>query len=122
MSPELLSLSTLDASVNSTQDNLLMDIYMSSVTKSESSIPQNYASPLIMLPYISIPNKPFSNFGLSTLDQETNFNIILPNRSLCYYGNYINSTLDQLKTILPDIPYNSILLTKYKNGSDYVGL
>ena len=85
MSPELLSLSTLHASVNSTQDNLLMDIYMSSVTKSESTIPQNYASPLIMLPYISIPNKPFSNFDLSTLDQETN--MILPNRSLCYYGS-----------------------------------
>ena len=113
---------------------------MSSVTKSKSTIPQNYASPLIMLPYISIPNKPFSNFDLSTLDQATNFNIILPNRSLCYYGsssysyngtkhqpqhipsgNYINSILDQLKTILPDIQYNSILLTKYKNGSDYVG-
>ena len=33
--PELLSLSTLNTSINSTQDNLLMDIYMSSVTKSE---------------------------------------------------------------------------------------
>ena len=139
-SAELLSLSTLDASINSTQDNLLMDIYMSSVTKSKSTIPQNYAPPLIMLPFISIPNKPFSNFDLSTLDQDTNFNINLSNRSLCYYGsssysyngathqpqpippgNYINSILDQLKAVLPDIKYNSILLTKYKNGSEYIG-
>ena len=117
-----------------------MDIYMDSVNKSDSTIPQSYVLPLITLPYISVPNQPFSKFDLSILDHETKFSIKLPNRSLCYYGSssysyngvkhqpqptppdsYLNSILNHLKTILPDFQYNSVLLTKYKNGSEYIG-
>ena len=74
--PDLLSLSNLDNSINSTQDNLLLDIYMDSVSNSESTIPQNYVPPLIALPYISVPNQPFSKFDLAILDEETKFNIM----------------------------------------------
>ena len=89
---------------------------------------------------MSVPSQPFSMFDHTILDQETEFNIKLPNRSLCYYGSssycysgvshqpkpippnsYINTILDQLKVTLPDFQYNSILVTKYRNGSDFIG-
>lgn len=121
-----------------------MDIFMKSndLDCNISNIPPNqYAVPLVMLPYISVPNQPFSDFSLVSLDQDTTFNILLHNRKLCFYGqspysyngvrhhpkplpaseNYLNLLLEHLKSVLPDFEYNSILLTKYENGSDSIG-
>ena len=142
---EVLSKPTLDTSLSvSMQDEILMDIFTKS-SKIENNIqgvlPKSYATPLIILPYISLPNQPFSNFELSALDKDSNFDVKLHNRSLCYYGisnycyngvkhqskpipesgNYLNLILDHLKSILPDFQFNSVLLTKYNNGSDCLG-
>ena len=116
-----------------------MDIFMSSSEPMSNAtyVPQkNYAIPLLMLPYISIPNQPFSDFCLSSLDQGITFDIELHNRKLCFYGqssysyngvrhtpkplpapdNYLHQILLHLKQVLPDFQYNSVLITKYDNG------
>lgn len=135
---------TLDLSFNC-QNNMLLDIFLKSSeahlvnqSKTEDS---SYATPLVVLPYVNLPNKPFSQFNIDCLDKCTVFDTNLPNRSLCYYGNfrysytsiehkpkpipdsdnYLCSILDHLHSVLPDYKYNSILLTKYSNGKDGLG-
>ena len=80
-----------------------------------------------MLPYISFPNQPFSDFCLRYLDQDTTFDIKLHNRKLCFHGqscysyngvrhlpkplpvsdNYLNQILLHLKSVLPNFQYDS---------------
>ena len=83
-----------------------------------------------------IPGNPFEKFDLISLDRSTvctkNFN----NRCVAYYGDHpytysgvthtpnpISSNaslvkiLQHVKSVLPNINYNSILITKYPNGS-----
>lgn len=139
--------------INESKDNALLNIYINANTNydadqtfpSESThappTSSNPVIPLIMLPYVIIPNKPFSNFELSKLNNDIEFERHLPNRSLCYYSevgysynnikhhprplpgsdNYLHIILDHLKNVIPDIKYNSVLLTKYGSGSDYIG-
>ena len=96
---------------------------------------------LVILPYILFPNQPFAQFNVSDLIADTNFGTQLHNRSVCYYGeykysysdithkpqaipiseNYMCNIIEKLNSILPDFKFNSILLTKYNNGSDYIG-
>ena len=140
-----LSVPTLDTSLTAIQDDVLMDIFLQSSKSLESANDltshQIPPAPLIVLPCIQLPNAPFKNFDFDKLDQDTSFEIKLKNRSLCYYGldkysynglvhepkpiplsgNYICSILDHIKTILPDYAFNSILITKYQNGSDFLG-
>ena len=101
---------------------------------------ETYVVPLVKLPYIHLSNQPFSSFDVNTLDKDSAFDIKLHNRSMCYYGdsnysynnivhqsrpipssnNYLCKILEHLHTVIPDIQYNSILLTKYMNGSQYI--
>ena len=84
---EALTIPTLNTSLASIHDDVLMDIFVkSSETNAQISTSPSYASSLIVLPYISLPNQPFSNFDYNKLDQDSNFDIRLNNRSLCYYG------------------------------------
>ena len=139
-----LSKSILDVSQISNQYDILMDIFMKSSEPGDKVggiSPNIYALPLIILPFISLPNKPFSNFTLDSLNQDTDFDIKLHNRALCYYGesyyayngirhqpkplptsdNHLCLILKHLQSVLPDFQYNSVLLTKYMNGSDSLG-
>ena len=135
-----ISVPNLDTTSTSIQEDLLMDIFTESRTMQNNvdTLSENYVPLLIVLPYIRLPNKPFSNFEFNALDQDSKFDIQLTNRSLCYYGissycyngvkhhpnpiptseNYLCLILEHLKTILPDFQYNSVLLTKYNDGSD----
>lgn len=93
------------------------------------------------LPCTFLSNQPFSHFDLNLLDKELNFDRILGNRSVCYFGNmpyyysnvihqpkpipgsneYLNQILNHLSHVLPDFNFNSILITKYQNGSEWIG-
>ena len=93
------------------------------------------------VPYFILPNKPFCSFDVDMLDSDTNFSNVLGNRSLCYYGhipysyanirhkpceipasgNYISEILKHLNVIMPDYNYNSVLVTRYRNGQDSLG-
>ena len=44
-----------------------------------------------------------------------------PAKSLPTSDSYLCLILDHLKSVLPDFEYNSVLLTKYINGSDSIG-
>lgn len=80
----------------------------------------------------------FNSFCLEDLDRDTKFDE-LDNRCLAYYGqfaygygsiqhppksiphnNYINRIINHLETVIPDFKFNSILLTKYRDGSDFI--
>ena len=68
---EQLLKSALDVSSTSFHEDVLMDIFLSSSepVSNVTSVPQkNHAIPLVMLPYIGIPNQPFSDFCLRSLD------------------------------------------------------
>ena len=135
---------TLDESLSSIQEEILMDMFMKS-SETDNNVSninsQTYVPPLILLPFISLPNQPFSLFKLDALEQDTNFDTRLHNRHLCYYGssiysyngirhkpkpipasgNYLCHILEHIKSVLPDFQFNSVLLTKYNNGLDNLG-
>ena len=130
-------------SVHSTsQGDMLFDIYMEANNNQPSLVPENsYAIPFVMLPFILLPNKPFSDHQFSKLDSDTVFDNELSNRATCFYGgqsysygsvkhkpkpmpdpnNYLWEILGHLKLVLPDFEFNSILLTKYTDGSQCLG-
>ena len=117
------------------QDDVLLDIFMKTNTV------ENYAVPLVKLPFVLVPNNPFSQFDFNRLNEETVFETQLHNRSVSYHGDinytysnithaskpipecntYLNQLLDHLHLVLPDFEYNSLLITKYINGSDHLG-
>ena len=134
------------STLSTTQENILLDIFLEANINQDdphsvSEQQKSYAVPFIMLPYVLLPNKPFSEFQFSSLDSDTVFDLELNNRSVCYYsdqsysyGNvkhqpnpmpssekYICKILNNLHSILPDFRYNSILVTKYANGSQCLG-
>lgn len=143
-----ISLNHLDTTMSNlsglsnSQENLLLNIFIEASDIQNNSLPINVSQhdvvPFVMLPYILIPNKPFSHFLFNSLDESTVFSHQLNKRSVCYYGevgysytnvthyprpmpssdNYLHKILAHLKTVLPDFRYNSILLTKYQNGAD----
>ena len=141
---EELSSPTLDVSLSSIQEDILMDMFTKS-SETENNVSnihsQTFVPPLILLPFICLPNQPFSLFKLDALEQDTNFDIRLHNRYLCYYGssiysyngirhkpkpipasgNYLCDILEHIKSVLPDFQFNSVLLTKYNNGLDCLG-
>ena len=93
------------------------------------------------VPYSLSNGHPFSQFSLEQLDNDTIFIQQYSNRLTCFYGqykycygkrthsphpfphpnNYIHTILGHLKFVLPNYEYNSILITKYKSGEDYLG-
>ena len=133
------------SAINESSDNALLDIFINANSSNTNLIPpitpSNNVIPFVMLPYLSLSNHPFSHFELARLEQDIKFEKKLHNRSLCYYGevgysydrvnhfprslpnsdNYLHLILSHLSNVLPDIKYNSILLTKYSNGSDCIG-
>ena len=124
------------------QDDVLLDLFIKSSEShgnQENLISDNvYAIPLVKLPYLHVPNQPFSQFDFNKLDSETAYDKRLHNRSISYFGEvsysynnithtpkpipasdtYLNQMLDHLSLVLPDFNYNSILITKYLDGSD----
>ena len=98
-------------------------------------------TPLIILPCIKLPGRPFKNVDFEKLDQGVSFETKLSNRSLSYYGlskysyntivhepkplpspeHYISKIIDHLKSVLPLFEFNSLLITKYQNGTDFIG-
>ena len=123
-------------SINDSSDNALLDIYINA----DPPVTQN-PIPHIVMPYISLPNHPFYQFDLSKLEQDIQFDHKLHNRSVSYFGdysysynnivhqpcplpsseNYIHQILNHVNQVMPDIKFNSILLTKYSDGSDSIG-
>ena len=123
------------------QDSVLLDIFMD--TNKTSSNPQQdtYSTPFTILPFVSVPNLPFAQFDFSQLNQETVFNTVFKNRSLAYFGEnsysyngikhnsnpipvsdkYLCTILEHLRNVLPDFEYNSILISKYCDGTDSLG-
>ena len=132
--PADVTLETSNLSSNG-QDDVLLDIFL------KTNKTDNYAVPLVKLPFVLIPNHPFSQFDFDRLDKETVYDKRLHNRSVAYYGEtnysytnithvpkslpecntYLNQLLDHLRLVLPDFEYNSVLVTKYMNGSDHLG-
>ena len=136
-----------DTSLSSTyQDSVLLDIFLSTESTNDqvSSVTHHekaYATPFVVLPFVSLPNLPFANFDLTKLDQETDFDTILNTRSLSFLGDfsysyngvkhnpkpiptsdkYLCTMLEHVNKLMPDYKYNSILITKYRNGTDSLG-
>ena len=140
--PEVLVDSSLSTSY---QEDILLDIFnkYDSTNEIPPVLPQenSYVAPFVVLPYVNIPNSPFSDFDITAIDEEIVFDKFLNNRSLCYFGEcsysynqikheakpistigtYLSSILAHIHQLLPDFQYNSILVSKYCNGSDYIG-
>ena len=97
-------------------------------------------SPIIS-PYTFIPNQPFSKFDFNMLDKDIAFDHKMKNRSIHYFGdipytygsvthhpdpipqsgNYLCKILGHVKNVLPEFIYNSVLVTRYDNGSQFIG-
>lgn len=90
-------------------------------------------------PFNLIPNKPFEQFNLQKLDRACDYQIQLENRHMAFYGHapykygsiehkarpfednsYLCSILEHLKLVLPDLIFNSALVTKFRDGNDHL--
>ena len=91
-----------------------------------------------VLPYFLLSHRPFDRFETDKLENDTIFDTLLQNRSMCYYGsvpytystishqpkpiptsgNYIAEILSRLHELLPNFQYNSVLITRQNNGDD----
>lgn len=91
-------------------------------------------------PYHVMPNYPFEQFDLVELDKSCDYQLHLDNRILAYYGEipyrygnikhntrpftsnpYLCKILEQVKCVAPELEFNSVLVTKFRNGTDYLG-
>ena len=91
-------------------------------------------------PYHMLPSKLFDQFDLDELDNSCNYQIQLENRELAYYGEvpykygnithnetsyknnpYLCHILEHVKCTLPDLDFNSVLITKFRSGNDCLG-
>ena len=83
-----------------------------------------------------LPGRPFEKFDLASLDESTDFTRTFKNRLVAYYGDYpytyggavhkpnpissnksLANVMEHVKLILPEVNFNSILITKYSNGN-----
>ena len=117
------------------QNDILFGIFMQA-----DQAKKNQSSPKIV-PCSFLQNQPFSEFDFDLLDKDINFECKMNNRSTCYFGdipytysnithhsnpipqsgNYLCNVLNHVNTILPDFMYNSVLLTRYNNGAEFIG-
>ena len=120
--------------------DLLYNIYVTAENNCNTLVDNGYQTENI-LPYTIIEGHPFSQFSLEELDTDTVFIQQYSNRLTCFYGdyqysygnrthspipfphpdNYIHTILGHLKLVLPNYVYNSVLITKYNSGGDYLG-
>ena len=94
----------------------------------------------IIEPALLHPGHPFSNYDLHSLDKTISYTEIFSNRSVEYYGEYpysYNNTthdpkpiasnkylcniINQLKIVMPNYCFNSVMITKFNDGSQYIG-
>ena len=119
-----LTSSSLSVHDSITQSNIILfDIFKDTNENQSCVVPdKSYAVPIVLLPYIFIPNFPFSHFYFNLLDSHKVFDHKFSNRSTCYYGdqsysygyvkhastpmpspdNYLLKILTHLKLVLPD--------------------
>ena len=90
-------------------------------------------------PFYLLPAQSFAMFDMGKLEKHTNFSKVFKNRSTAYYGdypyqygsvfheptpipegNYIIKILNHLHMMMPHYIFNSILITKYNDGNDYI--
>ena len=116
-----------------------------SQTELHHSLVDNVDVPLqqrnvVNVSHTSLPDQPFSKFDINKLEKEIIYNQNLKNRSTCYYGDYSYSygsvthvactlpqpgsylydILNHVHHILPNFIYNSVLVTKYCDGSNFL--
>ena len=90
--------------------------------------------------HVTLNDQPFSQFDLIELDRDIEFDVTLGNRLVKYFGdfsysygninhqpcpipgasNYLHKILNHVRTVLPTFSYNSILITKYTDGSKFI--
>ena len=93
-----------------------------------------------ILPFMLHPDQPFKAFSLTDLDTSIKYSHTLVNRCIAYYGEhqyqygdivhppnpitgntYLAGICDQFRALFPELLFNSVLITKYRNGSDSLG-
>ena len=141
--PKFLALSSHDDNILSAPtDSLLSDIFVKANQCKDTQPPSRptYCNDVISCCSF-LPNQPFSGFDFEILNDNTVFDQRLRNRSISYYGltpysygnvvhqsqpipssgTYICTILEQVRKMMPDFEYNSVLITKFTSGSDFLG-
>ena len=116
----------------------------SSVLSTSSSSTANFVcvntdSNEIVEPFRSYPNVSFKHFGITQLERDTKFDTGFRNRSVAYYGAQpykysgklhhpqpfnnnptLRKILDHVGKALPDLEFNSAMVTRYQNGGQHI--
>ena len=144
---QLAALTTSVSKANTTPINVTSVEENSSITNSNSvpispnssiNITDLFPSPE-KLPYHLFDSNPFKSFDLNELDSSCSYNKFLDNRTLAYYGTlpyrygeiyhepqpfnsnpYLCKILEHANKFLPGLDFNSALITKFNNGSNYL--
>ena len=86
------------------------------------------------------PGTPFGNFSITDLVNDTSYSTVFENRSVAYYGTfpyyygktmhqpsdisanpYLLNMLNHVKEVVPNVKFNSAMVTKYVNGNKHSG-
>ena len=99
----------------------------------------NEESKELVEPYSMYPGNPFSRFDVKELDMNTNYTKVFDNRSVAHYGTqsyhysgvthkpnplsnnpYLCDIIEHAKTVVPNLCFNSVMVTKYRTGQDHL--
>lgn len=107
---------------------------------SSSKLLAEVNNPPHIVTHTILKNQPFSNLSFVDLDREIEYDYSLGNRSVCYFGefpyaygnikhqacpipssgNYLSLIVENLSKIVPSFKFNSILITKFNDGKDFI--
>ena len=131
-----------NTSISECQTDMLFDLFCTAgqqIQLGENEINNNVLdSEGSVEPLLLYPNHPFDSFSMEDLDKETLYSHILENRCLAYYGVYsykygnvhhlpnpipqgnyhINKIIEHVIATMPNLAFNSVLITKFRNGND----
>ena len=126
-----------NANPNDSDTDTLLKIFLDATSSSPPK--NNTIIPFHVQPFCVYTENKFIHFDVSQLDSITDFDLKLNSRHLAYYGevgyqyngivhkaksfnenSYLCQILGHLKSIMPNLAFNSALITKYRNGNDHL--
>ncbi len=132
---EVISSNSMSTCSTQVVDNVSDDV--------SQNIPQYYnVQPVAVAPYDLHTGRPFSYFSASDLDYHTeqHYQYTFSNRAVAFYGevpyqyggtvhdpipfegnSYLQDIVSHLRAVLPNYSFNSALVTKFRDGNDFIG-
>ena len=128
-----------DKTFNSSNIETLMRIFLDGTSSNTDVFNNSLSIPSHIQPFSVFTENIFNDFDVASLDKSTTFDKMFQSRHVAYYGDisygygdivhiakpfsdniYLCEILTHLKTSMPNLKFNSALVTKYRDGNDHL--